>query len=118
MSIRFASLIMSAAAIVLPGAAYARPVYLICSYVEQPGGPETLEITADEANGTVSYVVPRNGSSNSVKAAFTGSKVEFSDHFLMDWTISRTNLTIEASRRGVGTAIGKCRLNQPPKRAF
>jgi hypothetical protein len=116
---RYARFLVSASLtgwIAMSSPAFAKPVYLSCTTVENGAAPERFEVTADEDVGTVAVSGP--GYNQSYRAAFSRDRVTFSDRVIFDYSINRTDLSITVTRVNGSIAKGKCQLEPPPKRAF
>lgn len=99
--------------------AAANPTYLTCRY-DVNGQEQVHEFTLDEANSQASMYIATTGYSRTGSATFTPERVIFEER-PFTFTISRTDLSISRTIRGLGTAptTGTCQLRpNPPRRAF
>lgn len=103
--------------LLLVGAA-ADPVHLSC-YVEQiDGSKNMIDVTADEANGTVTTLVRSTGYTERLKAVFRPGDVMFTSG-MFDYRIDRVDLSFVMTFRNIKSERrGKCEVGAVPKRAF
>lgn len=88
-------------------------VYLECNLPTGESGPAILwKLALDERAKTVSFEHPQ--ASGTVPAIFAADKVTWRDGRFI---LSRVNLTFSREFLGA-TDTGKCKVVQPPKRAF
>ena len=99
-------------------ASKAAPVHLTC-YLEQPGGTRTMmDITADEASGTVTTFVRSTGYRQRRPAVFRPGDVLFASP-VGSYRIDRVDLTFVLTLEITGTErSGKCEVAKVPERAF
>ena len=100
--------------------AQAAPVSLNC-YVDNPrDGRVSFDVQLNEEAGQVSYFIPSNGTSVTVRGIFTPDKVQFNS-----FTVSRTDLAFSRQNDGAFARMrndppfdnGKCVISTA-KRAF
>lgn len=114
-------LVLAACVIFSPELAAAAPVYLTCSFPSKQGDPEIIDFTMNEADGTASIHLRRNGFFRTHSATFTAEKVFFgsSDN---KWTIDRTSLQVSSEvffdNKLIHTSVGQCEINTAANRAF
>ncbi|MCC7393814.1 MAG: hypothetical protein IT553_03060 [Sphingomonadaceae bacterium] len=97
--------------------AFAEPVYMQCSFLIE-GRDYPIEVTADEAAGSVSVFVPSTGHTERLPGTFTPDRLVFSNRML-SYVISRVDLSIERTITSISsTQRGQCQLQQPPRRQF
>jgi hypothetical protein len=105
------ALFVAAATLAMPANA-AAITYLECTMSKGGGEDAVWKIALDETAKTVSF--EHFAASGIERAIFTADKVTWSDGRMV---ISRVDLTF--SRTSLGhTDVGKCKVVNPPKRAF
>jgi hypothetical protein len=111
---------MIAAALVSPSAAFAQPVFLICTLTDR-GGESVFEVQLNEEASSVSYLIRRNGLSVKERAIFTPQKVSFAFFEIdrRDLTFRRDNSrsAFYSVTGGPAFDVGKCRVDST-ERAF
>lgn len=107
----------------LPSAAAAAPTYLQCTFMKE-SRTTVLEVTADEASGTVTTLVQSSGFSERRTAVFSPTSVKWSSPMSfggLRYDLSRTDLSIKRDLV-IGDKTfpeqGICRIQTAPKRAF
>ena len=99
-------------------AAYAAPAYLLCQFGE---GDQAfpVEITADEAAGTVSLYMPTTGNREQLTGTFSAEKVIFADR-QMTYALSRVEplVIVRVVPLIHSSERGRCEVKTTPKRAF
>lgn len=108
----------SVAALILlvPAVALAEPVYLDCTITSGAKGDVVWNVTLDESQGIVAWVVPALNTKRKVPAVFTADKVTFDS-----MEISRVDLSLVRTVSVLGeTRVdrGQCKLVKPPARQF
>ncbi len=79
-----------------------------------PGNDAVLDVTADEANGSVTTALRSTGYSESYPAAFTPTEVRFQNR-LLSYVVSRTDLSIQRTIKMISSMdTGSCRLGAAP----
>lgn len=97
--------------------AAAAPTYLRCSFPSRDASFE-VQITADEANSTVTVFMPRTGHTERMNAVFTPTQVLFQNR-MMSYALSRTDLSIRRTVPAIRAVDeGRCDLVTAPRRAF
>lgn len=97
--------------------ASAAPVYLKC-YFDVDGTIASIDVTADEDDGTVAVHIPTSGFSERLNATFTASQVIFRNN-LISYVINRVDLTINRTVRMLNSIDrGQCEVQEAPRRAF
>lgn len=98
-------------------AAQGGPTYLTCAFVTE-GRRTEIQVTADEAAGTVSVFVPVTGNTQRMQGTFTPDRVLFQNNQL-SYSLSRVDLRLERTIRMISsTDVGQCTITQPPRRQF
>lgn len=107
-------LLLVAAVLAVPVAARATPVYLECT-ITDGNHPVVWNVTLDEAQSTVDYVIPELNVAQKTRAIFSPDKVMFNG-----LTISRLDLSMSRPPvlAGYPTDKGQCKLIEPPARKF
>jgi len=113
--------LLIAVALVAPApqeAAQTAPVNLTC-YLDQPSGARTMmDVTADEASGSVTTFVRSTGFRKRYAAVFRPGDVLFADS-LASYRIDRVDLSFTLALKDIGSGrSGKCEVAKVPERAF
>lgn len=113
-----ASIVASALVPAAVQAASAAPAYISCPFKDGWGNPFEVQITADEANGTVTLYMPSTGNIQTRRAVFGPREVVIADRDIT-YRIDRTTLVIERSiARFDQIDRVECKLEKVPQRAF
>ncbi|QCI93257.1 hypothetical protein [Novosphingobium sp. EMRT-2] len=113
----FTKVLLISSLLLLPCPALAASTYLSCEF-QSNGGVWPVNITADEQSGKVTLFMPSSGHTETVPAAFGADKVVFRTG-MMAYELSRTDLSITRVVSVINsTEQGRCKVQQPPKRAF
>lgn len=108
-------LVISLALLATPAAA--APTYLTCSFPSRDASFE-VQITADQANSTVTVFMPRTGHTERMNAVFTPTQVHFQNR-MMSYVLSRTDLSIRRTVPAIRAVDdGRCGLVITPRRVF
>lgn len=104
-------------AVMASPAVAATPTYLECNFPSRDASFE-VQVTADEANSTVTVYMPKTGNTEKMTAVFTPTQVLFQNR-MMSYTLSRTDLSINRTVPMIKASDnGKCEVVTAPKRAF
>ncbi len=105
------------ASVALSSPAMASPTYLLCTF-PSADGKFPVQITADEANSSVTLYMPTTGHTEKLAAAFTPDQVVFGNYG-MSYQLKRTDLSIIRVTKILSEVdVGECSLAKAPKRAF
>ena len=102
------------AAIALPNAVKAEPVYLTCTMSKDN---RQAEITLNEDTGTVDFVWSRTGNTFKKKGVFNQTTVVWNTG-IANWTIDRTNGKVYLSSQYTDTEEGICKKSEKVKTLF
>lgn len=100
----------------LPTPAIAAPTYLTCTFPRQPTAP--VDLTVDEAAGTVTLYMPHSGYTATVRGTFRPDTLQFG---IPDIAYSINRVDLSASRLAYfmkSPEAGMCRRLPTPKREF
>lgn len=99
-------------------AASAAPAYLLCEF-GTGGQAFPVEVTADEAAGTVALYMPTTGNREQLTGTFSAEKVLFSNR-QVSYALSRVEplVIVRVVPLIKSTERGRCQVKTPPKRAF
>ncbi len=106
------------AAIALPNAVNAELVYLECYFPKQKTQKETtMEVTLNEEQGKVTYLIKTTGSTKTLPATFSQEYILFSEEYI-SWQIDRTNGEITNKFYTFDPAYGNCKKTEKTKTLF
>ena len=97
---------------------HAEPVYLNCQVIDTAGGKTSIDITLDEANQLVSYVIVDTGRTTKTTGVFSADRVFFigTGSIELQYTINRVDLSFQRTIPLLNTVDkGKCSIVQVPR---
>ena len=108
------------AALALPTAVNAELVYLECYFPKQKSQNETnIEVTLNEEQGKVTYLVKETGSTKTLPASFSQEYILFEEEYV-SWQINRTNGEF-SNKFKIGVmdrSYGNCKKTEKTKTLF